>query len=429
MARFWHGGAGPTTSSIATVFQTVGVDPQGSNKEAQVRSALNDATDGEAAELLDRLVAELRLERTFSSTDPVVAGNVIGLRESLVPFQIELDTDGKLGWPGESDESPGSGARDQASMDASTDRDRNPAGASTQAPRQKPPASPPRPTPPRDSRRVFLVHGRNSAVRDDFVEFLRALDLKIVGWEEAVTATGQGGAPYIGDVLTAGMDMAGAVVVLFTPDDLGMAKAEFQYPEDERHETQLTGQARLNVIFEAGMAMERDRSRVVLVEVGRVRAMSDTSGVHVIRLRDNIEVRKALVSRLKAVGLSVDDSGEKWREIGNFTLPDGDSTAQVASTDGTATPVSDHGEAETQRLEQELGLLCANAEAQGWKVKTNSATTLRLVPPNRKGVVHTLSKRDPYATRKELRTFVAKLRADGLRVSNALRLEPEKSPY
>lgn len=84
---------------------------------------------------------------------------------------------------------------------------------------------------------------------------------------------------------------------------------------------------------------------------------------------------------------------------------------------------------DTRRLEQELALVCANAEAQGWIVKTNSATTLRLVPPNRKNAVHTLSKRNAHATRKQLREFVAELRADGLRVNNAVSVPPEESPY
>ncbi|MGW9568403.1 nucleotide-binding protein [Prescottella equi] len=80
-------------------------------------------------------------------------------------------------------------------------------------------------------------------------------------------------------------------------------------------------------------------------------------------------------------------------------------------------------------LGQELDLLCANAVAQGWTVKTNSATTLRLVPPNRRNAAHTLSKRNSHDTREELRNFVAGLRADGLRVNNALRVAPEESPF
>jgi hypothetical protein len=83
-------------------------------------------------------------------------------------------------------------------------------------------------------------------------------------------------------------------------------------------ELEPTGQARLNVVFEAGMAMALDRDRVVIVEVGQVRKMSDTAGLNVIRLHDNIDPRKDLAARLKAAGLAVDDTGEDWRTAGTF---------------------------------------------------------------------------------------------------------------
>ncbi|MCZ4589292.1 hypothetical protein O4328_37595 [Rhodococcus opacus] len=51
--------------------------------------------------------------------------------------------------------------------------------------------------------------------------------------------------------------------------------------------------------------------------------MSDTSGIHVICLRDQIASRKNLVERLKAVGLNVDNTDETWRESENFDLEGG----------------------------------------------------------------------------------------------------------
>ncbi|MDI9915415.1 nucleotide-binding protein [Rhodococcus sp. IEGM 1379] len=267
---------------------------------------MSSATDDEAADLLDLLVEELRADRTFVSTDVEVQQNLAGLRAVLTKLGAELDTDGYLSWQSPGEQEPNTPVSPPVFARPTV----TPEGTTVMAA----PAT-------RDPRKVFLVHGRNSAVRNDFVGFLKALDLKVIEWEEAVSATGQG-APYIGEVLKAGMDMAGAVIVLFTPDDVGCAQPEFQYAHDEKHELVPTGQARLNVIFEAGMAMERDRDRVVLVEVGRVRAMSDTAGVHVIRLRDQLGSRKDLVSRLKTVGLEVDDSGEDWRDTGSFDLKD-----------------------------------------------------------------------------------------------------------
>jgi len=78
-------------------------------------------------------------------------------------------------------------------------------------------------------------------------------------------------------------------------------------------------------------------------------------------------------------------------------------------------------------LDRELDLVCANAEAQGWTVKGNSRTTLRLRTP--RGNTHTLAKGKPDITREELRRFAAQLRAAGLRVNNSVRRPVEESPF
>jgi len=77
-------------------------------------------------------------------------------------------------------------------------------------------------------------------------------------------------------------------------------------------------------------------------------------------------------------------------------------------------------------LDQELELLCANARAQGWTVKANSPTTLRLRTP--RGSTYTLPKRRPEITRGDLRRFAAELRAAGLRVNSSIRRPAEESP-
>lgn len=76
-------------------------------------------------------------------------------------------------------------------------------------------------------------------------------------------------------------------------------------------------------------------------------------------------------------------------------------------------------------LDVELDRLCANAMAQGWTVKDNE-TTLRLRSP--RGRPFTLSKGRPDTTRTELRRFVARLRAAGLRVNNSIRRPVDESP-
>lgn len=78
-------------------------------------------------------------------------------------------------------------------------------------------------------------------------------------------------------------------------------------------------------------------------------------------------------------------------------------------------------------VEQEIAVLCKNAVAQGWTVKTNSATTLRFRSP--RGKAFTLSKTQPDATRAELRRFAAELKAGGLRVNQSIRRPIDESPF
>ncbi len=78
-------------------------------------------------------------------------------------------------------------------------------------------------------------------------------------------------------------------------------------------------------------------------------------------------------------------------------------------------------------LDQELATLCENAVNQGWAVKTNSATTLRLRSP--RGAQFTLQKGPAGATREELRAFARKLRASGLRVNSSVRRPVDQSPF
>ena len=115
----------------------------------------------------------------------------------------------------------------------------------------------------RNPRRVFVVHGRNSAARDVMFSFLRMINLEPMEWSEAVALTGQG-SPFIGDILDKAFEEAQAVVVLITGDDLARLGTRFQKPDDEPYEMDLTPQARPNVLFEAGMAFGRQPERTIL---------------------------------------------------------------------------------------------------------------------------------------------------------------------
>jgi len=168
-----------------------------------------------------------------------------------------------------------------------------------------------------DPRKVFVVHGRNLKARDALFAFLRSIDLHPLEWSELVAATGKG-SPYIGEILDKAFYQAQAVVVLMTPDDEGHLKEHFIKPEDPPYETELTGQARLNVLFEAGMAMGRCSVRTILVELGVLRPFSDVGGRYIIKLNDTTQKRQELAQRLKTAGCLVNLSGTDWHKAGSF---------------------------------------------------------------------------------------------------------------
>lgn len=167
-------------------------------------------------------------------------------------------------------------------------------------------------------RHVFVVRGRDTAAHDALVALLLALDLKIVTWDDAARHAG-GGTPHTLDVVRAGIEISDAVVVLMTPDDLGQVKNDFYNAgRDDPREATPTGQARQNVVFEAGWAMALDQSKVILVRVGDVRPLSDIDGLNYVWLEDDISARRQLIGRLKSCDLAVDDTSDRWRTAGTF---------------------------------------------------------------------------------------------------------------
>jgi hypothetical protein len=112
--------------------------------------------------------------------------------------------------------------------------------------------------------------------------------------------------------------MAKAAVVLMTPDDEARLKEEFWQQTDGESEKEFTGQPRQNVLFEAGMALGLYEDRTVIVELGRLRPMSDTLGRHVVRMNGSIPTRQELALRLRTAGCNVNLDGTDWHEAGDF---------------------------------------------------------------------------------------------------------------
>jgi predicted nucleotide-binding protein len=166
---------------------------------------------------------------------------------------------------------------------------------------------------------VFVVHGRNERVRKALFAFLRSVGVQPIEWNKALTMTKKG-SPYVGEVIDAAFGKARVIVVLFTPDDEAKLKSEFIKEGEPAFEKKLTGQPRPNVLFEAGMAFGRQPNTTILVQVGKIRSVSDVAGRHIVHLTNSMSSRQQLIAKLKATGLTVDDIGEDWHTEGDFSL-------------------------------------------------------------------------------------------------------------
>ena len=174
---------------------------------------------------------------------------------------------------------------------------------------------------PTEGREVFVVHGRNERIRQAMFDFLRAIDLKPMEWEHCVRCAKEG-APYVGEVLERALSGVSAVVVLLTPDDLAKLNPQFLTERDEHYERECTGQARPNVLFEAGMAFAMHPEKTILVEFGHTRPFSDVVGRHILRWGRDGESRYRLMQRLRTAGCIIDPPGTDWMNVGDFSVDD-----------------------------------------------------------------------------------------------------------
>jgi predicted nucleotide-binding protein len=168
---------------------------------------------------------------------------------------------------------------------------------------------------------VFVVHGRDTVAKDAIFAFLRALGVKPIEWNAAVKMSKKP-TPYIGEILATAFANARAVVVLLTPDDVAQLRADLLSTTDPPFESRLTGQARPNVLFEAGMAFSSHPDRTVMVQLGTVRPFSDTAGRHVLHMSNAAEKRQEFATKLQNAGCDVDSSGTDWLSVGDFSNPE-----------------------------------------------------------------------------------------------------------
>ena len=163
----------------------------------------------------------------------------------------------------------------------------------------------------------MVVYGRDGDAKIAMFEFLESLDLKPMSWTQGISQTNIAN-PSVREIVDALFAKAVAVVVLLTPDDEARLKTEFHKKSDPAYEKELTGQARPNVLFEAGMAMSSHPERTVLTQIGTVRPFTDVGGIHITHLDNSIETRRELATKLANAKCQVDMDSDKWRDAGNF---------------------------------------------------------------------------------------------------------------
>lgn len=154
----------------------------------------------------------------------------------------------------------------------------------------------------RDPSRVFVVHGRDTRPVEVLEQFLIFIGLRAMPWSEARALTGKP-SPTTYEIVTAGMAGAGAVIVIFSPDDQARLDPRLAPGEPEERPT---GQARQNVILEAGMAFATDPQRTIFVQSERTRPISDIDGFNWVPLDGSWDRRQDLYSRLRDAGTRVD---------------------------------------------------------------------------------------------------------------------------
>lgn len=66
------------------------------------------------------------------------------------------------------------------------------------------------------------------------------------------------------------------------------------------------------------MAMALYPNSTIIVRIGKQRDISDFAGINYINLNNQPEKRQAFVSRLKTIGIKIDDSGCDWLSVGDF---------------------------------------------------------------------------------------------------------------
>jgi len=228
-----------------------------------------------------------------------------------------------------------------------------------------------------DTRRVFVVYGRNTSARDAMFVFLQAINLDPIEWTEAIQMTNHA-APETGDILDAAFSNARAAVVMITGDEIACLGEQFLGESSPADETMPAPQARPNVLFEMGMAFARFPSRTIIVQFLKTRPISDVIARNAIQFSGDAKSRTELADRLKAAGCLVKTAHKyTWLKAGDFSsafeLPKHallNSDSAIASLKEQITRLQDN----EQRLQTGINTILDQRQEQDNKIEALSAT-------------------------------------------------------
>ncbi|MFF5078267.1 TIR domain-containing protein [Actinoplanes sp. NPDC000266] len=159
------------------------------------------------------------------------------------------------------------------------------------------------------SRNVFVIYGRDDEARKAVFDYLLALRLNPLEWEELVAAT-RSTAPSLADVVRKAPLRARAVVALLTPDDVVHLHPALRGDGDTAAERLISCQARPNVFLELGIALATHPSSTIVLQAGLMRETADLAGLNYIRLDDTPRWRHKVAERLQSAGCPVNLSGD-----------------------------------------------------------------------------------------------------------------------
>lgn len=161
------------------------------------------------------------------------------------------------------------------------------------------------------SNEVFIVHGHDEAAVDALSDFLRRIGLKPMTWGHARRRGGPG-LKTNHDRVKACIESGGAVVVLFTPDEVAQRAPHLGGDPQQGY------QPRPNVIFEAGWAFGAHREKTVIVQVGEFQhRLSDIDGIQCVRMASSRDLN-ALATELETIGCPVDRSDDSYNDSAKF---------------------------------------------------------------------------------------------------------------